>query len=68
MPVDIDKMTSYELVALNHRIVERLKFLDYLQDIGQVRNISNLYHISICERRNRSVQLSRGIVLIYPYQ
>ena len=31
MPVDIDKMTRDELVALNHRIVERLKFLDSLQ-------------------------------------
>ena len=31
MPIDIDKMTRDELVALNHRIVERLKFLDSLQ-------------------------------------
>jgi len=31
MPVDIDKMTRDELVTLNHRIVERLKFLDSLQ-------------------------------------
>jgi len=31
MPVDIDKMTRDELVVLNHRIVERLKFLDSMQ-------------------------------------
>ena len=31
MPVDIDQMTRDELVALNHRIIERLKFLDALQ-------------------------------------
>ena len=31
MSVDIDKMTRDELVTLNHRIVERLKFLDSLQ-------------------------------------
>jgi len=31
MPVDIDQLTYEELVALNHRIVERLKFLDSLQ-------------------------------------
>ena len=31
MPVDIDKMTRDELVALNHRIVERLKVLDSMQ-------------------------------------
>jgi len=31
MTVDLDKMTYDELVALNHRIVERLKFLDSMQ-------------------------------------
>ena len=31
MPVDIDQMTRDDLVALNYRIVERLKFLDSLQ-------------------------------------
>ena len=29
--IDIDQMTEEELVALNHRIVERLKFLDTVQ-------------------------------------
>ena len=28
MKIDIDKMTEAELVELNHRIVQRLKFLD----------------------------------------
>jgi len=27
MKIDIDKMTEAELVELNHRIVQRLKFL-----------------------------------------
>jgi len=31
MTTDIDTMTVEELVALNHRIVERLKFLESLQ-------------------------------------
>jgi len=31
VPVDIDKMTHDELVALNRRIVERLKFLGSMQ-------------------------------------
>ena len=31
MPIDIDQMTHDELVALNHRIIERLKFLDSMQ-------------------------------------
>jgi len=31
MTIDIDQLTEEELVALNHRIVERLKFLDTMQ-------------------------------------
>ncbi len=31
MNIDIDSLTYDELVALNHRIVERLKFLDSVQ-------------------------------------
>ncbi|HEC26754.1 MAG TPA: hypothetical protein ENI67_05015 [Gammaproteobacteria bacterium] len=31
MTIDIDQLTADELVALNHRIVERLRFLDTLQ-------------------------------------
>ncbi len=31
MPIDIDHLSAEELVALNHRIVERLKFLDNLK-------------------------------------
>lgn len=31
MPIDIDHLTPEELMALNHRIVERLKFLEAMQ-------------------------------------
>lgn len=31
MPIDIDSLTYEELIALNHRIVARLKFLDDVQ-------------------------------------
>jgi hypothetical protein len=31
MSVDIDQLTIDELVALNHRIVERIKFLEHAQ-------------------------------------
>jgi hypothetical protein len=31
MAIDIDQLSYDELVALNHRIVERLKFLDAMQ-------------------------------------
>ena len=31
MNVDIDQLTIDELVALNHRIVERIKFLEHAQ-------------------------------------
>ena len=31
MPIDIDQLTYEELIALNHRIVERVKFLESMQ-------------------------------------
>jgi hypothetical protein len=31
MPIDIDKLTEAELVDLNHRIVERLRFLHQMR-------------------------------------
>ena len=31
MPIDIDKLTEAELVDLNHRTVERLRFLQHLR-------------------------------------
>jgi hypothetical protein len=31
MSIDIDQLTIDELVALNHRIVERIKFLEHAQ-------------------------------------
>lgn len=31
MPIDIDKLTEAELIALNHRIVARLRFLRQLE-------------------------------------
>jgi hypothetical protein len=31
MPIDIDKLTEAELIDLNHRVVERLKFLSQMR-------------------------------------
>jgi hypothetical protein len=31
MPIDIDKLTEAELIDLNHRIVERLRFLQQMK-------------------------------------
>jgi hypothetical protein len=31
MTIDIDKLTEAELIDLNHRIVERLRFLDHMR-------------------------------------
>ena len=31
MPIDIDKLTEAELIDLNHRIVERLRFLHQMK-------------------------------------
>lgn len=34
--IDIEKLTKAELIALNHRIVERLKTMDKLSDLAQM--------------------------------
>ena len=36
MKIDIDKLTEEELIELNHRIVERLKFLNQVRAHGQM--------------------------------
>lgn len=35
MRIDIDKLTESELIDLNHRIVERLKFLQVMRAHGR---------------------------------
>jgi hypothetical protein len=44
MEIDIDKLTEEELIDLNHRVVERLRFLD------QMRAHSTMMKFSIGER------------------
>jgi len=36
MKIDIDKLTEEELIDLNNRIVERLKFLNHMRAHGQM--------------------------------
>ncbi len=36
MRIDIDKLTEAELIDLNHRIVERLRFLNQMRAHGQM--------------------------------
>jgi len=39
MKIDIDKLTEAELVDLNNRIVERLRFLTHMRDANGRRGI-----------------------------
>jgi acetyl-CoA carboxylase alpha subunit len=36
MPIDIDRLTEAELIDLNHRIVERLRFLQQMRAHAQM--------------------------------
>ena len=36
MKIDIDQLTEAELIDLNHRIVERLRFLDQMRAHGEM--------------------------------
>ncbi len=40
MKIDIDALSHDELVALNHKIVERLKFLDSMQTHNEMMQFS----------------------------
>ena len=40
MKIDIDKLTESELIDLNHRIVERLKFLRSMRDHADMMEFS----------------------------
>src|SRR3990172_10352321 len=40
MKIDIDKMTEEELIDLNHRVVERLRFLAQMQAHGAMLRFS----------------------------
>jgi len=40
MKIDIDKLTEKELIDLNHRIVERLKFLDSMRAHAEMMEFS----------------------------
>ncbi len=40
MKIDIDKLTEKELIGLNHRIVERLKFLRSMRDHAEMMEFS----------------------------
>lgn len=54
MTIDIDQLTTDELIALNHRIVERLKFLGTMQahrDIMVFSIRSRVYFDSKQERQ-----------------
>ncbi|MDH5325469.1 MAG: hypothetical protein OEZ68_15250 [Gammaproteobacteria bacterium] len=40
MEIDIDELTEEELIALNHRVVERLKFLETMHAYSEMMQFS----------------------------
>jgi len=40
MKIDIDKLTEHELIDLNHRVVERLRFLAQMRAHGEMMRFS----------------------------
>jgi hypothetical protein len=62
MPIDIDKLTESELIDLNHRIVERLRF------IQQARTHATMLRFSIGDRVEFEPDMRgpvRGIIVRY---
>ena len=55
MTIDIDQLTEEELVALNHRIVERLKFLDTMQAHREMMAFNIGSRVSFDSRQGRQI-------------
>ena len=62
MRVDIDNLTEAELIELNHRIVERLKFLDSMRAHAEMMEFS--IGEKVCFRRRGQEEIV-GIVAKY---
>lgn len=56
MTIDIDKLTEAELVDLNHRIVERLRFLN------QMRAHARMLQFRIGDRVSFQAEGDRGVI------
>ena len=48
MKIDIDKLNEKELIDLNHRIVERLKFIDSMKAHAEMLEFSVGEKVSFC--------------------
>jgi len=55
MSIDIDPLTEDELVALNHRIIERLKYLDTLQAHRDMMAFNIGSRVSFDSKRGRQL-------------
>ena len=57
MPIDIDRLTEAELVDLNRRVVERLKFLSQMRAHAQMLDFSIGDRVSFSESQPDAVAL-----------
>ncbi len=55
MTIDLKKMSTDELVALNHRIVERLKYLESVQTYKSMRAFNIGAKVSFESREGREL-------------
>jgi hypothetical protein len=60
--IDIDRLTEAELLDLNHRIVQRLRFLDQMRAHGTMMNFQRGEQVRFRDKRGRWV---RGILAKY---
>ena len=55
MTIDLDKMSTDELVALNHRIVDRLKYLESVQTYKSMMEFNIGAKVSFESRGGREI-------------
>jgi len=55
MTIDIDKLTEKELIDLNHRIVERLRFLSQMRAHGAMMKFSIGQRVSFTAEDHRTI-------------
>ena len=72
MKIDIDNLSYDELIDLNHRVVERLKFLDQMQAHSQMLEFSIGEKVEFAPHGRAAVMLHTGFAeksdLIYQFR
>ena len=62
MKINIDKLTEKELIDLNHRVVERLKFLESMRAHSEMMEFSVGENVSFLSSRREEIT---GILVKY---